>query len=215
MLDPFRFQLVTDSHLMAHLGVESIVLSAVKAGVNLIQLREKNNSTREFITLAKKIKLLLAPHQIPLVINDRVDVALASNAHGVHLGQTDMTYTDARKLLGPRAIIGITLENKSQLQKTKGENISYFGISSIYPTNTKNDVSNIWNNRDIMEVKEQSTKPLIGIGGINTNNVRDTLKKGLDGIAVVSAICSSKSLEQVQNNTEQLFNALRESNGIH
>jgi len=163
--------------MMADLGFENILLAAIKQGVSLVQLREKTLNTYDFINFAKKIKTLVTKYSIPLIINDRVDVALACDADGVHLGQEDMNIDDARILLGPHKIIGVTIENKYQFYNLSNKKISYFGVSSIYPTTTKSNVANIWSDDDIKEIKKQSQIPLIGIGGIGTGNIKKTLNK--------------------------------------
>lgn len=204
MLDTFSLYLVTDSLLIGEKDLVDVVLSAVRGGVTAVQLREKELSTREFVKIARKLKDKLSALSIPLIINDRVDIALAVGADGVHLGQTDLDYLDAKKILGKDLIIGLTVENMEQAKEAMKLDVSYLGLSSIFKTNTKNEAKDYWDKRRISELKMFSKHPLIGIGGINKENVKDVMSWGLDGVAVVSAICSAKNLDAVESEAKRI-----------
>lgn len=197
---------MTDSKLMKPLGMNNIIKSAINNGVTCVQLRDKKMSTANFIELARSIKKLLSKTNVPLFINDRVDVALAVGVDGVHLGQSDMPYQKARKSLGPNYKIGITLNFPADFKKYKNENIDYFGLSSIYHSSTKLDIKNLWTQNDIKKLKTDI--PLIGIGGINTNNVNSAMEIGLDGVAVVSDICAANSLDEVRLKSQKFVNKI-------
>jgi thiamine-phosphate pyrophosphorylase len=183
--------LVTDRPLCLGRSVEQIVLEAVAGGVTAVQLREKECSTREFVALARGLKKLLAPRGVPLLINDRVDVALAAEADGVHIGQSDMAYGDARALLGPDALIGLSVETPEQAAEAQSFDCDYLGVGPIFPTATKSDAAPAWGLDRLAELRHHSRQRLVAIGGINASNAALVAATGADGIAVVSAICSA------------------------
>lgn len=185
--------LVTDRELCAEKGLAQVVSQAVQGGVGAVQLREKQLSTSEFIAAAQTLKRLLADSQIPLIINDRVDIALAVEADGVHLGQSDMPYPLARKLLGGDAIIGLSVNCLSQLEEAEKWEVSYLGLSPIFDTPTKPDTTPAWGIAGLKEARRISRHPLVAIGGLNKTNVQMVLAAGADSIAVVSAICAAES----------------------
>ena len=204
MLNIFSLYLVTDTASIGQKGLIHTVMSAVQGGVTAVQLREKNTSTKEFIETAKNLKKALSSSSVPLIINDRVDVALAANADGVHLGQTDMSYFDAKRIMGDRAILGLTVENIEQVKMATDWGVTYFGLSSLFKTGTKSEANAYWNKTNIGSIKKLSNKPLIGIGGINSSNIKKVISWGLDGVALASAICSCSNLSKVKKETEKL-----------
>lgn len=133
--------LVTDRDLSLERTLEEVVTEAVAGGVTIVQLREKGASTGEFVELARRLMGVLKPIGIPLIINDRVDVALAVDADGVHIGQSDMTYADARRLLGPEKIIGLSVESFEDIEAANALDVDYIGISPVYGTPTKKDTA--------------------------------------------------------------------------
>lgn len=187
----FRLYLVTDRNLSSPRSVDEIVRLTVRGGVTAVQLREKETSTREFIALARKIKELLANTHIPLIINDRVDVALAIDADGVHLGQSDMPYTDARRILGKEKIIGLSVETLDQALEAEKLDVDYLGVSPVFQTPTKTDVHTAWGLDGLKHLRSLSHHTLVAIGGINASNARAVLEAGADGLAVVSALCAA------------------------
>ncbi|NTV46039.1 MAG: thiamine phosphate synthase [Chlorobiales bacterium] len=172
-------------------SLEAVVVEAVRGGVKLVQLREKTASTREFIEKAARLKLLLEPFQVPLIINDRVDVALAIDAAGVHIGQSDMDYQTVRKLIGPEKIIGLSVETMDEVIEAQDWDVAYLGVSPIFSTPTKTDTKEPWGTDGLRKIKQFSKHPLVAIGGLNQTNINDVLEAGADGIAIVSAICAS------------------------
>jgi thiamine-phosphate pyrophosphorylase len=183
--------LVTDRALSLGRSIEEVVLAAVDGGVTAVQLREKECSTREFVDLARSLKKLLAPRGVPLLINDRIDVALAAEADGVHIGQSDMSYGDARGLLGPDALIGLSVETPEQAAEAGPLDCDYLGVGPVFPTATKADAAPAWGLGRLAELRQTSRHRLVGIGGINSSNAAAVAAAGADGIAVVSAICSA------------------------
>jgi thiamine-phosphate pyrophosphorylase len=183
--------LVTDRPLSKGRSIEWIVEEAVKGGVTMIQLREKDCNTREFVELAIRIKKKLLPLGIPLIINDRLDVALACNADGLHIGQNDMPYEVARRFLGYNKIIGLSVENIQQVHDANYLDVDYIGISPVFGTPTKTDTNVPFGLDGIREVITISKHPSVAIGGINITNAAEVMQSGANGIAVVSGICSA------------------------
>lgn len=187
--------LVTDRGLSRGRATVDIVAEAVKGGATCVQLREKHCDTRDFVDEARAVHQLLQKLNlsIPLIINDRVDVALAIGAEGVHLGQSDMRIADARKLIGPQAIIGISAESVADAITAEKEGADYLGISPVYSTPTKTDTALPLGLQGVSDIRAAVRLPLVGIGGIHENNIVDVIKAGADGAAVVSAIVSADS----------------------
>lgn len=194
--EDLRLYLVTDRPLALGRDIDWVVEEAVKGGVTMVQLREKDIDTRDFIALGLKIKEKLAPLGIPFVINDRVDVAFAVGADGVHIGQSDMPYEMARKLLGPDAIIGLSVENMEDIEAANQLDVDYVGISPVYLTPTKTDTAAAFGLDGVSRAAALSKHPTVGIGGMNLRTAADVMKAGADGIAVVSAIMSADSPAQ-------------------
>ncbi len=174
-----------------------IVSEAVSGGVTMVQLREKTADTRTFLERALALKRLLQGTGVPLIINDRVDIALAVDADGVHLGQSDMPVDIARRLLGPNKIIGLSVESLEQIEQANALDIQYIGISPIFATPTKTDTKTPFGLEGACQAVQLSTHPTIGIGGINATNIAAVRATGLDGVAVVSAIMSAPNPQQV------------------
>lgn len=187
--------LVTDRSMIRTGSLDEVVRAAVRAGVAAVQLREKDATTRFFIEEAIRIRKLMEPYGIPLLINDRVDVAMAAGAHGVHLGQNDMPVTMARKLMGTEAIIGVSVETMAQVDTAEILPVDYIGVSGIFPTPTKTDLTDYWGIDGLKAVCARSRHPLVAIGGIHAGNAAAIIAAGADMIAVVSAICASEDPE--------------------
>ena len=142
--DILKLYLVTDRALAGDRDIEWIVKEAVEGGCTIVQLREKNTPTGEFVKIAGRLKAALAPYGVPLIINDRIDVALASDADGVHIGQSDMPYDIARRLLGPDKIIGLSIENFEELEEANGLDVDYVAASPVFGTPSKTDTAEQW-----------------------------------------------------------------------
>lgn len=183
--------LVTDRDLSRGRPLEEVILAAVRGGVTMVQLREKHATTRFFVEEAQRIKELLAPYKVPLIINDRIDVALAVGADGVHIGQDDMPYPLARRLLGEHAIIGLSVETMEQVQEAEQYDVSYISVSPVFETPTKTDTKEAWGIEGLKQVREATRHRVVAIGGLNATNVQQVVRAGAEGIAVVSAICAA------------------------
>jgi thiamine-phosphate pyrophosphorylase len=187
----FRLYLVTDQGLSLGRPLEWIVEAAVRGGVSAVQLREKSRPIPEYVDIARRIQKVLQPFGVPMIINDRVDIALAVGAAGVHLGQTDMLPGEARKLLGPDAVIGLSVETPEQAAAADHLDVDYLGVSPIFSTPTKTDLLTAWGLHGLRLLRSRSRHRLIAIGGINSSNAAAVMEAGADGVAVVSAICSA------------------------
>ena len=188
--------LVTDRTLSRGRSTYDIVKAAVAGGVTCVQLREKNLSTRAFIAEARLLKELLAPMGIPLIINDRLDVALAVGADGVHLGQQDMDIIDARRLVGPGGAIGISAESLEDALRARAQGADYIGISPVFATATKTDAAAPLGLEGVRRIRAAVHLPMVGIGGISRDNAATVIAAGANGVAVVSAIVAADFPEQ-------------------
>ncbi|MBU3932861.1 MAG: thiamine phosphate synthase [Proteobacteria bacterium] len=182
---------VTDRGLCGDKTLADVVLQAIRGGAACVQLREKDVTTRFFVEEALRIKALLAPFKVPLIINDRLDVALAVEADGVHVGQEDMPYEIARKLMGPKAIVGLSVETWEDVERAQGLDVDYLGVSPVFATPTKTDTKEPWGREGLARIRAFSRHPLVGIGGLNASNAEAVVMAGADSVAVVSAICAA------------------------
>lgn len=186
--------LVTNEEASLGRPVSKVVSEAARAGVSCVQLREKNSDTRLFLERARELKQILNGTQIPLIINDRVDIALAVNADGVHLGQSDMPYETARRLMGPDAVIGLSVENWEDVEAAQDMDVAYLGVSPVFSTPTKTDTKTPWGIEGLKKIKAYSRHSLVAIGGLDESNAGQIIQAGADSLAVVSAICSAEDV---------------------
>lgn len=196
--------LVTNRDCCLGRDLEEIVLEAVAGGCSLVQLREKDTDTGKFVALARALRKKLKPLGIPLLINDRVDVALAAEADGVHVGQSDMHPMDVRRLIGEKALLGLSVDTEEELEIAQSLPVDYLGIGPVFPTDTKKDIKgSVWGVEGLQKAARQSRIPLVGIGGVQLENAQAVVSSGIAGVAVVSAICSAKSPRQAANDLKK------------
>jgi thiamine-phosphate pyrophosphorylase len=207
----FSLYLVTDRSLSLGRATVNIVRAAISGGVTCVQLREKHCATREFIEEARAVRQLLdaLETQIPLIINDRIDVALAIGADGVHLGQSDMQLTDARRLAGASLLIGISAESVEDALRAEAEGADYIGISPVFTTPTKRDTAPPLGLEGIRQIRKAVSLPLVGIGGIHRDNANAVIRAGADGVAVVSAIVSAACPQTAASALKQQIHSAR------
>ena len=168
------------------------VEDALKGGVTILQLREKEKTTREYISLAEKVHKLALKYNVPLIIDDRVDVAMAIDAEGVHVGQSDMPVSIARRILGKEKIVGATAKTVDQATEAYENGADYLGVGAIYPTTTK--VKTVLTSVDTLKsIVKAVPVPVNAIGGLNVNNIDILKDTGISGICVVSAIMKSEN----------------------
>lgn len=197
--------LVTDRGLAGERDIVDIVRESVEGGATMVQLREKTLDTGAFVALALRLKEVLKPYGVPLVINDRVDVALACDADGVHIGQSDMPYEMARKLMGPDKIIGLSVENFAQIEQANSLDVDYVGISPVFATPTKTDTAAPFGLDGLRRAVRLSKHPTVAIGGMNSSTVAEVMAAGTDGIAVVSAIVCAESPREASRQLLQII----------
>ena len=201
-----RLYAVTDRTWLDGRTLYDDVEKALKGGVTLLQLREKNMSTDDFINSAKEIKSLCEKYNVPLIINDNVDVAKAVNADGVHIGQNDMPAHEARKILGKNKIIGVTAKTVEQAQKAEKDGADYLGSGAIFGTTTKGDAKNM-DMQSLKSITSSVNIPVVAIGGIDGDNVLQLKGTGIVGAAVVSGIFAQDDIETA---TKDLYNKIGE-----
>ena len=211
----FSLYLVTDRPLAGGRDMAWIVREAVAGGATMVQLREKECSTGEFVTLARELKEALQPLGIPLIINDRVDVALAVDADGVHIGQRDMSYDTARALLGKDKIIGLSVETMDEVVAANALDVDYIGISPIYATPTKTNTLTPFGLEGIEEVMRLSRHRCVAIGGMNRETIGEVIARGVEGVAVVSAIVAASSPRKASAELASIINANRSKKKCH
>lgn len=209
-MSPYTLYLVTDENLSLD-ALMYVVEQAIAGGVTLVQLREKHHDVRAFIERAEAIKPICRAANVPLIINDRVDVALAVDADGVHLGQSDMPATYARQLLGPNKILGLSIESWAQLEEAKHLPIDYIGLSAIYATSTKTNTKHHWGLEGLKQALELYDKPIVAIGGIRPDNLSAIAATGVQGIALVSTICAAAAPKQASQAQLSTIQAARSS----
>ena len=182
----------------SHLGTLSLLQAAeeaLKNGITLLQLREKHMPYEELLALAKAMKDLAQTYGVPLIINDRPDIALASQADGVHMGQQDGSVKEARKILGPHKIIGVTARSVEQALQAQEDGANYLGIGAMFPSSTK-DTASITPRETLIAIAAATSLPFVVIGGIKEDNIRTLKGLGASGAAVVSAIFGGEDVAQ-------------------
>ena len=204
--EQIQLYLVTDESACLGRDIFWVVEEAVKGGVMMVQLREKSLDTRAFIERAIRMKALLAPYNVPLIINDRVDVALASDADGVHVGQSDMPAKTARSMIGEDKILGVSAANIKEAKKAQRDSADYIGVGAVYPTNTKDDATSV-PKKELKEIVKSVDIPVVAIGGITQENAHELNDCGIDGLSVVSAIMEAKNPKIASKNLLKEFKA--------
>lgn len=200
-----RVYLVTDRLAAKGRDAVCVIAAALKGGVTMIQVREKEASARDFIAFAKAVKELAAPYGVPVVINDRVDVAVAAGADGVHLGQSDIPCEVARTMLGRESIIGLSVENLSQIPQANSLDVDYIGVSPVFATPTKRDTAEPFGLAGLSRAVKISEHPVVAIGGVNIKTAPGILACGVDGLAVVSAIMGADNPQAASHELRELW----------
>jgi len=186
---------------------EEVVLSAVAGGVSVVQLRDKQSCTRDQLANAKRLKALLAPRGVPLIVNDRVDVALAAGADGVHLGQDDMPPADARRLVGAEMLIGTSVHNAREAAGVDPELVDYVGVGPAFGTASKANPDPAIGPSGVAELRRRVGLPAVAIGGITADNANRLADTGVDGVAVISAICHADDPRTAAEHIRRTFGA--------
>lgn len=202
----YSLYLVTDRDCLGNKELAATVEQALRGGATLVQVREKNLSSLEFFQEASRIKSITDKYGVPLIVNDRVDIALAVDAAGLHIGQADLPLEVARRLLGPNKIIGVSAATLEEALLAQEQGADYLGVGAIFPTNTKDDADSV-SLAALKTIKEQVRIPIVAIGGINGHNVQAVMETGVDGVAVVSAIIAAQDPYEATRKMLQLVRA--------
>ena len=199
----FTLYAVTDRTWLGGASLSWAVKEALTGGITLLQLREKNLTDREMLQEAQELLPLCHRHGVPLIINDRVQVALDAGADGVHLGQEDMSPREARAILGPDAIIGVSARTVESAQRAEQEGADYLGVGAVFSTSTKTDAQNI-SPETLRQICQAVHIPVVAIGGIGPDNILELLGCGIQGVAVVSSIFAQKNIAQAASRLRAL-----------
>lgn len=200
----YTLYLCTDRDLMSTDTIEESVEQAVKGGCTVVQLREKNCSSKEFYELAVRVKEITDKYHVPLIINDRVDIALAVDAAGVHIGQSDLPASVVRNIIGKDKILGVSAARQEEALKAVEDGADYLGVGAMFATNTKTDARPV-TMEELKGIRAAVSIPIVVIGGINMNTLERFKGTGIDGLAVVSAIIAEKDIEAAARNMYQAF----------
>lgn len=201
----YSLYLLTDREMLVDTDIYTAVEESIKGGATLVQLREKDISTLEFYNIASKVKEVTDKYNVPLIINDRIDIALSIDAAGVHLGQSDMPASIARSIIGNDKIIGISTSTVEQAREAEKEGADYVGVGAMFPTTTKDDASAV-SVHCLKEIKDNISIPVVAIGGITNKNVNLLKGAKIDGVAVISDILAKKCIKEA---TEKIVAAMR------
>ncbi|HYQ06024.1 MAG TPA: thiamine phosphate synthase [Xanthobacteraceae bacterium] len=188
-----RLNAIVDPERAGGQNLANLAIRCARGGATLVQLRDKHSETRTMVEEARAIKQVLAPLAVPLVINDRLDVAMAAGADGVHLGQDDMAVEDARRLLGPKAVIGLSIKSVGEAEAARLDLINYVGTGGVYATSSKQQknapIGPDGLARILATLRQRAPDmPVCGIAGIDASNAAEVIAAGADGIAVISAL---------------------------
>lgn len=197
--------LVTDKRNKTDEEFLEIIEEAIKGGTTVVQIREKEGETLDFYNLALKVKEITSKYNVPLIVNDRIDVALAIKSEGVHIGQTDMPADVARSLIGDEMILGVSASTVKEARKAEKDGADYIGTGAVFPTATKDDAPSITKD-DLKEVTGSINIPTVAIGGITLENASELAGTGISGISVVSAIMNSEDPKTASENLLKIYN---------
>lgn len=185
---------MADAEAAAHRDLVSIIYEAAEAGAPLIQLRAKKLATRRFLDVALRVSDMLKRFEIPLIINDRIDIALSCEADGVHLGQEDLPLPYARKILGKERIIGVSVNTVEEAEDAESGGADYIGAGPIFYTSSKDELRSILGLEGLQAIRKRVKMPILAIGGITADTAKEVLSSGADGIAVISSIMGAENI---------------------
>ncbi|MCI6190324.1 MAG: thiamine phosphate synthase [Clostridium sp.] len=203
----YSVYLVTDRDLLKGRKLTEVIEEAILGGTSIVQLREKCASSLEFYEIAKEVKKITDKYNVPLIINDRIDIALAIDASGVHLGQSDIPCSIARKILPKGKIIGVSAHNLNEAEKALKDGADYLGCGAVFNTSTKKDVTTL-SYEGLKEITDNINIPIVAIGGINENNIITLKGSGINGVAVVSSIIGKENVKGASEKLKELVKKL-------
>lgn len=200
----YTLYLVTDRELMSTSTLEEAVRQAIRGGATLVQLREKTASSLGFFQTAERLKKITDEAGVPLIINDRVDIALACGAAGVHIGQSDLPAKEVRRILGPDKLLGVSVSCLAEALCAREDGADYLGVGAMFATGTKTDASLV-TQEELKKIRAGVDLPIVVIGGINQKTVPLFAGTGIDGIAVVSAVIAAEDISAAAAELKNLF----------
>lgn len=200
----YTLYLVTDRSLMSSATLSEAVEQAVLGGCTMVQLREKRISSLDFFNLAKEIKNITRKYNVPLIINDRIDIAMSVGADGVHIGQSDIPARAARRIIGKKMLLGVSASCLREAVQAQNDGADYLGVGAVFPTGTKNDAKAV-SFDELRKIRREISLPIVAIGGINEENVNCFTGIGIDGLAVVSAVISKPNIREAAASLKQSF----------
>ena len=200
----YSLYLVTDRVLMSTQTLAEAVEQAIFGGCTMVQLREKESSSLEFYEQALEVKQVTDRYEVPLIINDRVDIALAVQAAGVHIGQSDLPVPDVRRLIGMEMLLGVSVSSSEEAGQAMEDGAEYLGVGAMFPTGTKTD-ANVVSMEELQRIRRITNLPIVVIGGINLDNAGLFRPMGIDGLAVVSAIIGQPDIRKAAAQMKEAF----------
>ena len=200
----YSVYLVTDRRNKTDEEFLNIIEEAIKGGTTIVQLREKTASTKEFYELALMVKEITSRYDVPLLINDRIDVALAVDSEGVHIGQDDMPADIAREIIGDDKILGVSASTVDEAKKAEMDSADYIGSGAVFPTATKDDADSV-SKEELKEIVDSIDIPVVAIGGITVKNANTLKGSGIAGFSVVSAIMSAEDPKEASRKLKEIY----------
>ncbi len=209
----YTLYLVTDRQLMSCDSLTEAVEQAILGGCTMIQLREKELSSLEFYNQAVAVKQVTDKYHIPLIINDRIDIAMAVQATGVHIGQHDLPAAAVRKVIGENMLLGVSASSIAEAIQAQQDGADYLGVGAMFPTGTKTDADSV-SMEELQKIRAAVSLPIVVIGGINKENAGRFKPMGIDGLAVVSAIIAQSDIKAAAAELKDLFCGKEKKNGF-
>lgn len=209
----YTLYLVTDRQLMSCDSLTEAVEQAILGGCTMIQLREKELSSLEFYNQAVAVKQVTDKYHIPLIINDRIDIAMAVQATGVHIGQHDLPAAAVRKVIGENMLLGVSASSIAEAIQAQQDGAGYLGVGAMFPTGTKTDADSV-SMEELQKIRAAVSLPIVVIGGINKGNAGRFKPMGIDGLAVVSAIIAQSDIKAAAAELKDLFCGKEKKHGF-
>lgn len=206
--DPSLY-VITDRAIGKNRPLEEIVAAAIRGGATMIQLREKVWGARRLVEAGRRLLAITRPAGVPLIVNDRVDVALVIDADGVHLGQDDLPVADARRILGPERIVGASAGTLPEAMSAEADGADYVGVGSIFPTASKPDAGDAIGPEVLRQIRAALSIPVVAIGGITHANVAEAIRAGAHGVAAISAVVGAEDIREATRRLVAAIDAAR------
>ncbi len=213
MKHDYTLYLVTDRALMSTATLTEAVEQAMKGGCTMVQLREKELLSLDFYKQAKEIKQITDQYHVPLIINDRIDIAIAVKADGIHIGQSDLPAAVAREIIADDMLLGVSVTSVAEALQAEKDGANYLGVGAMFPTGTKTDADHV-SMEELKKIRQAVKLPIVAIGGINIENASQFCNVGIDGLAIVSAIIAQPDITKATAEIKEIFCRERVQHGI-